>query len=94
MLCLLTVRGGVEGLCLPVAEQPKLHALDTNNILSVWSSIFGNCFIKEGNEETQGKTDGDLIPSHLLTRTQVRFSVRLEDASHFRCLEIKEAEEH
>lgn len=86
---------GSVGLCLrAVAEQPKLHALDTNNILRVWSSTFGNSFIKEGNEETQEKTDADLIPSHLLTKTQVRFSVRLENASHFRCLEIKEAEEY
>lgn len=52
---LLTVKDGVEGLCLPVAEQPKLRALDTNCILRVWSSTFGTNFIKDGNEETKRK---------------------------------------
>lgn len=58
----------------------------TQSIFWVWTSTFGNNYIKIGNKDTKRKkhTNAHLNFSHLPPRIQVRFSVILEDDGHFR----------
>lgn len=58
----IAVRYDVEGLCLLVTEQEKLHALGTNCILIVQSWTLRTNFIKEDSEKTQEKNLQILIP--------------------------------